>query len=250
MKLAFWPGLGGGALSLAEIGPVLAERGIDSVALDPRYGDRPSWELDTLAEELVGAAADVYAGHSWGAAVAAVAATKNAPLALILLDGGYVSPAEFARMGAKETADERLQEIRAVHEGYHWPSSEAYLDEMRSEAPRWNDTIEAMALEGMRHESGEVLPPFDSDELEEIIRGYEAYDAPATLAAIPRDVRVLLVAASPQPEHVATRDELLERFTDLVPNGEVRHVESPHDLIWGLGPALGTLVADWLEESS
>jgi hypothetical protein len=23
-------------------------------------------------------------------------------------------------------------------------------------------------------------------------------------------------------------------------------VESPHDVVWGLGPALGELVADWL----
>ena len=38
MRLAFWPGLGGGASSLAEIAPVLEERGIESATIDPGYG--------------------------------------------------------------------------------------------------------------------------------------------------------------------------------------------------------------------
>jgi len=246
VKLVFFPGLGGGATSLAEIGPVLADRGVDCVTVDPRYGDRAAWNLDLLAAEVAATRGDVYAGHSWGAAVAALAATKEPPAALILLDGGYVSPSEFARMGAAETVDGRMAEIREVHAGYRWSSDEAYLEEMRSSTPRWNAVIEAMALDGMRHENGEVLPPFDADELEEIARGYEAYDARKTLGALPADVRVLLVLATAQPDHAAIRDELLERFAELVPQGEVRHVDSPHDLIWGLGPTLGELIADWL----
>jgi hypothetical protein len=31
-----------------------------------------------------------------------------------------------------------------------------------------------------------------------------------------------------------------------VPQGEIREVDSGHDVIWGLGPALGELIADWL----
>jgi hypothetical protein len=38
----------------------------------------------------------------------------------------------------------------------------------------------------------------------------------------------------------------LARFAELLPRGTIRHVESPHDVVWGLGPALGELVADWL----
>ena len=247
MRLAFWPGLGGGATSLAEIGPALAARGVEAVTLDPGYGRRDSWDLDSLARELADTGADVYAGHSWGAAVAARAAALRVPGALVLLDGGYVSPPEFPALGAKATLEERVEEIRAIHAGYHWPTTEAYLEHTRAESPRWNDTIEAMALEGMRHERGEVLPPFDADELEAIVRGYEGFDAAATLAALSDDLPALLVMAEPQPEHVAGREALLQRFVDLVPRGTIRHVESPHDVVWGLGPSLGDLVADWLE---
>jgi pimeloyl-ACP methyl ester carboxylesterase len=165
MKLAFWPGLGGGALSLAEIAPALAERGVDAVAIDPRYGVRSSWRLAPLATELADTGADVFAGHSWGAAVAALAAGRRRPQALVLLDGGHISPPEFVRFGACATLDERIAEIRGEHAAYRWPSIQAYLLFSRSTAPRWNTTIEQMALEGMRREGQEVLPPFDADEL-------------------------------------------------------------------------------------
>jgi pimeloyl-ACP methyl ester carboxylesterase len=247
MKLAFWPGLGGGATSLAEVGPVLALRGIESVTLDPLYGRRDSWDLEMLAGELAATAADAYAGHSWGAAVAARAAVLRPPAGLVLLDGGYVSPAEFPSLGSAETLDERVAEIREIHGGYRWPTAEAYLTYIRSESPRWTDEIEAMALEGMRHEEGEVLPPFDAEELEEIVRGYDAFDAAATLAELPDRIPTLLVMTTPRPEHVAAREALLQRFAELVPRGTIKHVDSPHDVVWGLGPALGELVADWLE---
>jgi len=88
---------------------------------------------------------------------------------------------------------------------------------------------------------------FDADELEAIVRGYEGYDAAATLAALPDGLPVLLVAAAPQPDQVAAREPLLQRFAELVPRGTTSHVDVPHDVVWGLGPALGDLVADWLE---
>lgn len=246
MKLAYWPGLGGGTTSLSEIEPVLNDRGIETVVLDPRYADRSEWELETLAGEFAATGADVFAGHSWGGAIAACAAVRLSPRALVLLDGGFISPSEFPRFGAKPTVDERIAEIRAEHARYRWPTKEAYLDFSRAESARWNETIEADALEGMRYEDGQVLPPFDADELEAIVRGYERYDAAATLAALDDRLPVLFVAATPPPERGDGHEELLERFSDLVPRGEVRQVDSPHDVIWGLGPALGDLIADWL----
>jgi pimeloyl-ACP methyl ester carboxylesterase len=246
VRLAYWPGLGGGTSSFAEISPVLAARWIDSIVLDPRYGARSTWDLDTLADELAATGADVYAGHSWGGAIAARAAIQLPPAALVLLDGGFISPSEFARFGAKPTLDERIDEIREEHGRYRWPTKEAYLEHTRSESPRWNEAIELDALEGMRYENGEVLPPFDADELEAIVRGYDMYDAPSTLAALANEVRVLFVAATPPVERADGHDELLGRFRDLVPQGEIRKVESGHDVIWGLGPALGEILADWL----
>jgi pimeloyl-ACP methyl ester carboxylesterase len=247
MRLAFWPGLGGGPASLAEIGPVLASAGVEAVTIDPRYGARTDYSLPALAAELAATGADVYAGHSWGAAVAATAAAARPPCALVLLDGGHVSPHEFVDFGAERTLDERVAELRAEHEGYRWPSMDAYRSFVRERSPRWNERIEEMALEGMRTDrSGDVVPPFDADELERIFRCYEAYDAGRTLDELPDHLRVLLVVANAEDEHAGAQDRFMRRFTERVPLGDVRRVDSGHDVILGLGSELGQLVSGWL----
>ena len=68
MTLAYWPAMGGGPSSLLEVAPVLADRGIVTSTIDPRYAEREEWALDVLAAELSATGADTYAGSSWGAA--------------------------------------------------------------------------------------------------------------------------------------------------------------------------------------
>jgi pimeloyl-ACP methyl ester carboxylesterase len=247
VRLAFWPGLGGGSKTLIELEAPLAERGIDATTSDPLYGNRTDWRLGTLAAELAATGADVYGGHSWGGAVAATAAAESPPSALVLLDGGHLGPRDAPLFGSAPTADERVAEIRRDHAGYRWPSLDSYLDVCRENSPRWNDLIEAAALEGMQQRDGEVLPPFDEDELERILRGYEEYDPVATLSRLDPHVRVLLVLANAEDEHAVARTELGDRFIRTVPHARVERVANGHDVVWGLGPALADLIADWLE---
>jgi pimeloyl-ACP methyl ester carboxylesterase len=250
MKLAYWPGLGGGAASLLEIEPALHERGIEAVTLDPRYGTRLDWSLDVLAGELVATGADVYAGHSWGAAVAVVAATRKPPQALILLDGGYIAPRDFPRFGAAATPDLRIAEVRAEHESFRWPSVSAYLEWCRSNAARWNATLEQAALDGIVRDGEKVLPPFDAEQLERILRGFEEYDPTTSLPELDPHVRVLLVAATIEDEHAVARAELVERFEKLVPHAEIRRAVAGHDVVWDLGPDLADLTSEWLLEGA
>ena len=60
--------------------------------MDPRYATREDWQLESLAAELIATGADVYGGASWGAAVAATAASLHRPTALVLLEGGFAQP--------------------------------------------------------------------------------------------------------------------------------------------------------------
>jgi pimeloyl-ACP methyl ester carboxylesterase len=216
MKLAFWPGLGGESDVLDALAPAFEEHGIHPVVLDPRYGDRADWSLDTLAQELVATGADVYAGHSWGAAVAARAAAIGSPSRLVLLDGGFIAPPEFVGFGAEPTADLRVASILRQHA------------EMVEQG-------EALALSG--------------PQLEAIIRGYEQYDATATLAAL-GELPVLLVVARVDDQVLAARDALLARFVELVPRGAVVEVDASHDVVDDMGPALARLLADWLLEEA
>lgn len=105
MKLAFWPGLGGEVGSLGAVESVLADAGIDVVTVDPRYGTREDWGLESLAAELVETGADVFAGHSWGGAVAATAASESPPRALVLLEGGFIQPPQGEEFVAEAIAN-------------------------------------------------------------------------------------------------------------------------------------------------
>jgi pimeloyl-ACP methyl ester carboxylesterase len=245
MTIAFWPGLGGDAATLCEIGPVLAGRGYPASVVDPRYGLRDDWSLGTLASELAATRADVYAGHSWGAAVAVEAAAIRAPRALVLLDGGHIGSDDFAAFGGSPDPETAIQEVRAQHDDFRWPSWEAYVDWVRGQTPRWSDELELAARSGMRVVDGEILPPFDGPELERILRGYHAYDPSRSLAALPPSTAVLLVVAHGD-EFDEARRRFVERFRQLVPAADVEHVESGHDLVWGVGPPLGDLIAAWL----
>ena len=247
MRIVFWPGLGGDAESLREIGPVLAKRGYDSVAIEPRYGARADWSMGVLADELAAVDDDpILAGHSWGAAVAVEAAARVAARALVLLDGGYVGPRDFHAFGGDPDLDGALATMLEEHRGFRWPDWDAYLDWTRAQTPRWNDDIETMLRSGMRVVEGEIHPPFDAAELGRIFRGYHGYDAPAALGRLPAELPVLLVVATEPPEHREAREGFIGRFESLVLNGEVRRVPSEHDLVLGLGPELGALIADWL----
>ncbi|HZQ82573.1 MAG TPA: hypothetical protein VFB25_11420 [Gaiellaceae bacterium] len=57
--------------------------GLEVVALDPGYAAGEDWRLESLADELAATGADIYAGHSWGGAVAATAAVRHPPAGLV-----------------------------------------------------------------------------------------------------------------------------------------------------------------------
>lgn len=249
MKVAYWPGMGGGRKALAEVQPVLAGRGIEAHVVDPRYTARTDWSLGALADELVKASADAYAGSSWGGAVAATAAARRAPRALVLLDGGAIGPDDFPGFGAKPTREARIADlVRQYREEMRWPTTEAYLEWHRAASPRWTHAHEEMALEGAHvGAGGEVVPAYDCDTLTAIAEAYEDYDPPATLRALAPSTRVLLVAAVGIPAIDDARHAAAARFQELVPQGDVRIVESGHDVVWDLGAELAMLIADWLE---
>jgi pimeloyl-ACP methyl ester carboxylesterase len=245
VNIAFWPGLGGDAETLCEIAPVLDARGYPATVIDPGYGQRDDWSLGTIASDLAASGAEIYAGHSWGGAVAVEAAAIRAPRALVLLDGGHVGQPDFVVFGESPDPEIALQEARSQHDECRWPSWQAYVDWVRGQMPRWSDELETAARSGMKVVEGEIFPPFDGAELERILRGYHAYDPTRSLAHLPDSIAVLLVVAHGD-EFDEARARFVDRFRKLVPNADVEQVESGHDVVWGVGPPLGDLIADWL----
>ena len=229
MKVAFWPGLGGGTQAFAEVEDALRERGVHAFTVDPRYGSRGDWRLPVLASELAGTGADAFAGASWGGAVAVVAAGLRAPSALVLIDGGHTG-----------RRDQPAVDVRAHHETLRWSSTEEFVESMRVASPRWNTVLERAAMTNVVERDGAIVPVFDADTLESIIQSFDDYDPCASLAAVPRSTRMLFVAS---------RDATDEQLERLPTHADVRVLDQPHDIVRGLGPELGALIADWLGEA-
>ncbi len=250
LPIVFWPGLGGDGAALLEVAPVFRERGFRVFPLDPLYGRRSDWSLDVLADEMANVESNpVLMGHSWGAAIAAVAAVRVPARALVLLDGGHVSTADLSAFGANPDPETALAEMREEHTSLRWQSWEDYLAWVRPQLPRWNAQINEMVRSGMREIDGEILPPFDADELERIIRGYQAYQPSQIIAVLPHDLPVLLVVSSDPAEHEEARQRIIERFQAIRPTATVKRVAGGHDLVIALGPELADLVGDWLDDA-
>jgi pimeloyl-ACP methyl ester carboxylesterase len=168
--------------------PALA--GLPVLALDQRgHGgsDRPDagYAVDTVAGDLamaldaVGWSRAVLVGHSWGAAVAATFAAQHPErtLALVCLDGGFMSPpAGFDRAAARK----RLEPPRLA------APPEELERMMREHTPTdWSDEV-ASAVMPIFAEDDDGLArarlPFDTHM--QIVDGLLDYDAVSTLGAV------------------------------------------------------------------
>ncbi|HEY6960525.1 MAG TPA: hypothetical protein VI408_01410 [Gaiellaceae bacterium] len=119
MRLAFWPGGGGGPDSFEPIAPALAAAGVDVTTLDPRYDERTDWSIPSLAGELAATGADAYGGFSWGGAVAVTAALLVRPRAVVLVDGGHFGGSDFPPEPLDEAGTEEARStMAAIFEGY------------------------------------------------------------------------------------------------------------------------------------
>lgn len=217
-------------------------------AIDPLYSSRHDWSLDVLAAEMASTdAAPILMGHSWGGAIAALAAARAPARALILLDGGYVGASDSTAFGANPDPEIAIAKMRLEHLGFRWESWDDYTAWVRPQMHRWNPQLEEMVRSGMREINGQILPPFDADELEQIVRAYQRYDPAQVLLRLPEGLPVLLVVPSEPAEHEEARQSFIKRFLALRPTAAVERAASGHDVIIDLGPALGFLVADWLD---
>jgi pimeloyl-ACP methyl ester carboxylesterase len=223
--LLFWHGLGATGSDLDTAGPLLAEYGLRVLAPDaPGFGASPPLAtpagytseasaaqaatlLDTLGIEQA-----IFLGHSWGATVGCyVAARHPARLAaLVLLDGGYLDLADLP-WASEPPGYRKLVEL--VRSG----GAAARLDHTTPEV--WAAVVHA----------GFTQPPS------------------LALGDIPRDLAVLVVAASEPREMQQLRDARLARFRALVPHATVEAMPGvSHNLLAEAGPAVAAVVGDWL----
>jgi pimeloyl-ACP methyl ester carboxylesterase len=203
--------------------------GLPVLALDQRgHGgsDRPvdGYAVEDVAADLapaldaIGWSRAVLVGHSWGGAVAATFAAQHPErtLALVCLDGGFLSPPAGADRAATR---KRLEPPRLAA-----PPEE--LERMlRDHTPTpWSDEVAAAVMpifalgdDGLAR----ARLPFETHM--QVVDGLLAYDAPGTLAKV--RCPAWLVACGPaggeQGDWARAKSEALDRLWDVLVDGRV-----------------------------
>jgi pimeloyl-ACP methyl ester carboxylesterase len=224
-SVIYWHGGGGGSDELDRIAPALESAGYAVYCPDaPGYGDSPAVEAEayrasnvaalacTLIDTL-GIAPTIWIGFSWGANVGIhVGARYPERLrALVLLDGGYLVPADDPADDPSLDFASRMEVWRA--------ELEAQGDE--SDAPI---EIVAAAMAGSNIEPAvPLLPTVES-------------------TGIP----VLLIAATKPPEYNELRQRAHARFLGGLPSAELVSVEAGHGVLQEAGDDVCRIVLEWL----
>ena len=244
--LLFWHALGDHtSLQPIEAAPILVrDYGLRVIAVDaPGFGGSPRlpderYEMPSLVElarELLDAVElerAAWAGSSWGGTVGVqfAAAHPDRVEALVLLDGGYLGPADdLWSSGSWDVVD----------------------DEARAYFKRWTPELAESCRSAFREENGEVVSIMGPDVYAAAIWG--TIQAPPA-EVLPRlgasGVPVLLLAATQPPELEERRRPARERFAALVPQAEIKLMDTMHFVLEDAPEEAAQATGEWLRRLS
>jgi pimeloyl-ACP methyl ester carboxylesterase len=257
--LFFWHALGDHtSLQLIEVAPILTEEfGLRVLAVDaPGFGGSPRLDDDRYAMaslvELARASLDalgleraVWMGSSWGAGVGVhvAAAFPERIDALVLLDGGYQDPPDDLGLSLEDVREH----WRSQPELWSSDSWDVVDREAREYFTRWTPELAASCRSAFREEGGRVVSIMGPDVY---AAAYWGVIAAPPAEVLPRlgasGVPTLLLAATQPPELAEQRRPAHERFGQLVPQAEVRLMETQHFVLEDAPKAAAREIGEWL----
>jgi pimeloyl-ACP methyl ester carboxylesterase len=227
------------------------------VAVDPPgCGSSPPLEpctperLADLARAVVSAGGcSAMVGHSLGAYLAvAVAADPPAGLrAVVLIDGGYMSPSDLTELGWPDAQADRAELVARLTKNMpyfpDWPTAIREVAAMFDTAA--TPTLEAYLREELIEVDGEVREPASPERLADLLVAARGRNVPALAPHIA--IPTLLIACGKPLEHRALRQKAWQRFAEASPEIELHVAETwSHNPIIQDPKASSNLIADWL----
>ena len=258
--LFFWHALGDHtSLQLNEVAPLLVrDYGLRVLGLDaPGFGGSPRlpddrYSMPSLVEvarsalDGLGLERVAWLGSSWGASVGvrfAVAHPQRVK-ALVLLDGGYM---DLAADDLGSSLEEIREHWRSQPELWSYDSWEALDEDAKQYLGRWTPALAESCRSAYREEDGRIVSILGPDVY--AAAGWGVVESPPT-EALPAlgesGVPVLLLAATQPPEDEDRRRPARERFAALVPQGEVRLMETQHFVLEDAPEETARQIGGWL----
>jgi pimeloyl-ACP methyl ester carboxylesterase len=189
-------------------------------------------------------------GHSLGAYLAVALAAEPPPglRAVVLIDGGYLSPGDLAELGWPDAQADRAELIawlaKSVVRFPDWATA------IREVAVMFDcdvtPTLEAYLREVLVEVDGEVREAASPERLADLLVAARGHDIPALACDIA--VPTLLIACGKPPAHRAVRQNAWQRFADASPKTELHVAETwSHNPIIQDPEASSNVIADWLQ---
>jgi pimeloyl-ACP methyl ester carboxylesterase len=260
----FWHPLGtvtSGAW-LTELAPTLVRAGLRPVAVDgPGFGASPVLpdeeydvaRLSAVAWGVIDALhlhRPVLMGHSWGGIVAmcAAAARPRDIAALVLLDSGHLDYADLPASKPELSLPDRIAEIESSEEPI------GSLDDLHAEMARdvrrpVTDLLLAALGPAVREQPDGSLDPVVTARIRAAARHGMVRERPSLRwsALAGAGLPVLLLLATEPAETRALNEAGLARMSAALPDLDARFLDGwGHDLISDGGPAVATIIGDWL----
>jgi pimeloyl-ACP methyl ester carboxylesterase len=254
--ILLWPGMGFTSAYFAGSASFLPGR---SVGVDPPGWGRSPAPSGYSYEHLVGLAVEairacdcwVMVGHSLGGDIALGVADDPPPglRAVVLVDGGYLEPADRVELGAPDAADREamVASMREAEPRFpDWESARGWIAQFLG-TEELTPATEAAFRESLTEVDGELreaAPPERSADLLMSLTS-AAIDVRARAAAV--CVPTLLIAAGQPPESREIKQRAWERFASASPLIELHVAED-----WGHHALLATtqecaaVVSAWL----
>jgi pimeloyl-ACP methyl ester carboxylesterase len=262
-KLLFWHALGpsGSGEAIVEVAPPLVARGFDVLAVDgPGFGASPTlpphrYELGPLMELVDGLAEElaldrfVFMGHSWGGSIAVhyAALRPERVEALVLLDSGHIDYGTLPDVETERPLEAWVEDARA--RPWHWPTEQAFADELAASVQRWSPDLLQAHLAGLHRDNGELVGS-SPEARGAAFRGLAvARQSDAWPRIRDAEIPVMLLLAT-LPPHVDVNERLVSAFVQALPNADVHWVANAgHGLLADAGPSLGDHIGDWLAKT-
>ena len=257
--LLFWHALGDHtSLQAIEVAPILVhDHGFRVLGVDaPGFGGSPRlpdkrYELPGLAElardllDGLGLDRVGWLGSSWGATVGVhfAGAYPDRLEALVLLDGGYLGPAEDFGASLKMIR----RHWRSQPELWSYDSWERIDEDARAYFMRWTPDLAASCRSAYREQDGKVVSIMGPDVYAAAIWGVLCAPPAEALRRLGASgVPTLLLAATLPPEEEERRRPAREQFADLVPQGEIRLMETMHFVLEDAPAEAARAIGEWL----
>jgi pimeloyl-ACP methyl ester carboxylesterase len=188
-------------------------------------------------------------GHSWGGVLAChlAAAEPERISALVLLDSGHLDYPDQPGVDPDLPLERWIENASRAQRA--WPSRDAFLAELRDDAPRSTPAYDEAAVAGMVEAADGSLHGTPAEVVGAVYRALARERASAAWPALDEAaIPTLLVYATEPPERRADNEAGAERLVRAIRSAEAVPLEGArHDLIADSGPELAAIVADWLD---